>query len=56
MDERIPGRQDMPSLIIEAPPPQGPLNSQKYKFFEHFGSYMKNCFQLFSLVLHISPL
>ena len=29
MGERIAGKQDMPSLIIEDPPPQGPLNSPK---------------------------
>ena len=43
MGERIAGKQDRPSLIIEDPP-QGPLNSPKYLFYLHFGSYMKNWF------------
>ena len=33
LGERIAGKQHRPSLIIEDPPPQGPLNSQKYLFF-----------------------
>ena len=32
LGERIAGKQDRPSLIIEDPP-QGTLNSQKYTFF-----------------------
>ena len=39
MGERIAGKQDRPSLIIEDPP-QGPLNSPKYTFFLHFGLYI----------------
>ena len=55
MGERIAGKQDRPSLIIEDPP-QGPLNSPKYTFFLHFGLYMnKLVFKLFPLV-HLSPL
>ena len=45
MDERIAGKQDRSSMIIEDPP-QGPPNSSKYIFFLHFGLYMKKSFQI----------
>ena len=51
MGERIAGKQDRPSLIIE-----GPSNSQKYTIFLTFLPYMENWFQLFSLVVDMSPL
>ena len=47
MGERITGKQDRPSLIIEDPP-QGPLNSPRYIFFLHFGSYIQTGFQIVS--------
>ena len=50
MGERIAGRQDRPSPIIEDSP-QGPLNSPKYTFYLHI--WKKNGFQN---VVHVSPL
>ena len=44
--ERIAGKQYRPSLIMKAPPPPGPLKVPKWK----------TGFQLFSLVVHMSPL
>ena len=56
MGERIAGKQDRPSLIIEDPP-QGPLNSPKYTFFLTFWlMYEKLVFKLFPLIVHMSPL
>ena len=43
MVERIAGKQDILSLIIEDPL-RAPPNSPKYKFYLHFGPYMKNWF------------
>ena len=52
MGERIAGKQDMPSLIIE-----DPLNSPKYNiFFTFWLMYEKLVFKLFPLVVHMSPL
>ena len=53
MGERIAGKQDRPSLVIEARPPQGPLNSPKYTFWL---IYEKLVFKLFPLIVHMSPL
>ena len=47
MGERIAGKQDRSSLIIEdPPPPRAPKIPQKYKLV----------FKLFPLVVHMSPL
>ena len=54
MGERIAGKQDMPSPIFEYP--SGPPNNPKYKKKKHFGSYEKQVFKLFPLVVHMSPL
>ena len=40
MGERIAGKQDRPSQIIEGPP-QGPLNSPKYTFLCHGASSVR---------------
>ena len=54
MDERIAGKQDRPSLIIEDPsgPPPPPQIAQNI----HVGPYMKNwfsnCFPLLNIYLH----
>ena len=54
MGERIAGKQDRPSLIIENPL-RAPQITQNMHIFLHFGSYMKNwfsnCFPLL-LCLH----
>ena len=55
MGERIAGKQDRPSLIIEDPP-QGPLNSPKYFFLTFWLVHEKLVFKLFPLVVHMSPL
>ena len=56
MGERIAGKQDRPSPIIEDPP-QGPLNSPKYtNCFTFWLIYEKLVFKLFPLVVHMSPL
>ena len=56
MGERIAGKQDRHSLIIEDSP-QGPPNSPKYTFFFTFLSINeKLVFKLFPLVVHMSPL
>ena len=56
MGERIAGKQDRASLIIEDPP-KGPINSPKYTFYFTFWLvYEKLVFKLFSLVVHMSPL
>ena len=47
MGERIAGKQDRPSLIIEDPP-QGPLNSPKYIFFYILAHIWKIGFQIVS--------
>ena len=50
MGERIAGKQDRPSLIIEDPH-QGPLNSPKYIYFFTFWLiYEKLVFKLFPLL------
>ena len=55
MGERIAGKQDRPSLIIEDHwrPPHGPLNSPKYIFFLNYGSCMKNWFSNYFPLLYI---
>ena len=55
MGERIAGKQDRPSLIIEDPP-QGPLYNPKYIFFYILAHMNKLVFKLFPLVVHLSPL
>ena len=57
MGERIAGKQDRFTLIIEDPP-QGPQNTpQKYIFFFTFWPINeKMVFKLFPLVVHMSPL
>ena len=51
MGERIAGKQDRPSLIIEDPL-RNPLNSPKYTFFFTFWlMYEKLVFKLFPLVI-----
>ena len=55
MGERIAGKQDRPSLIIEDSL-KAPKIAPKYIFFLHFGPLMKNwfsnCFPLLSICLH----
>ena len=52
MGERIAGKQDRASLIIE-----DPLNSPKYTFICTFWLvFEKLVFKLFPLVVHMSPL
>ena len=58
MGERIAGKQDRPSLIIEDPPP-GPLISPKYIYFFTFWllyhdmkNWFSNCFPLLYICLH----
>ena len=56
MGERIAGKQDRFSLIIEDPL-RAPKIPPKYTFFSHFGPKMKKMvFKLFPLVVHMSPL
>ena len=56
MGERIVGKQDRLSLIIEDPP-QGPPNSPKYTlFFTFWPINEKLVFKLFPLVVHMSSL
>ena len=60
MGERIAGKQDRPSLIIEdPPPPQDPLNSPKYIFCFTFyilahiwTNWFSNCFPWLYICLH----
>ena len=52
MGERIAGKQDRSSLIIEDPP-QGPQNIH---FFTFWPIHEKLVFKLFPLVVHMSPL
>ena len=47
MGERIAGKQDRPSLIIEDPL-EGPLNSPKYFFFYILAHVWKTGFQIVS--------
>ena len=54
MGERIAGEQDMPSVIIEGPPPP-PKANQLAKNIQILAHIWKTGFQLFSLV-HMSPL
>ena len=55
MGERIAGKQDRSSLIIEDP--QGPQNTPKiYIFFTFWPINEKLVFKLFPLVVHMSPL
>ena len=49
MGERIAGKEDRPSLIIEDPP-QGPPNSPKYFFFTFWPIYEKLVCKLFPLL------
>ena len=46
MGQRIPGKQDMSSMIIEGP--QGPLNSKTN--YSYSGQYMKNRLLIFPLL------
>ena len=56
MGERIAGKQDRFSLIIEDPP-QGPQNTPKiYIFFTFWPINEKMVFKLFPLVVHMYPL
>ena len=56
MGERIAGKQDRPSLIIEDPR-RAPKIAQNKHIFLHFGSYMKNRFSnCFPLLYIMSPL
>ena len=55
MGERIAGKQDRASLIIEDPL-RAPLIAQNIHFILHFGLYLKNwfsnCFPLLYICLH----
>ena len=56
MNERIAGKQDRPSLIIEHPL-RAPQITQDIHIFLHFGLYdEKLVFKLFPLAVHMSPL
>ena len=55
MGERIAGKQDRPSLIIEDPL-RAPKITPKYIFFIIWPINEKLGFKLFPLVVHMSPL
>ena len=55
MGERIAGKQDRPSLIIEDPL-RAPKIAQKYTLFTFWPINEKLVFKLFPFVVHMSPL
>ena len=56
MGERIAGKQDRPSLLIEHPLRAPQIAQNIHIFFTFWLVYEKLVFKLFPLVVHMSPL
>ena len=56
MGERLAGKQDRPSLIIEHPLGAPQIAQNIHIFFTFWLVYEKLVFKLFPLVVHMSPL